>query len=152
MNPLKTIETVGIDIGKGTAWLGKEIGKAFGELPKLITPTGDAEKLGSDALPETITVIKDAGALATAAAKDSGALIADLVALGAAIAKAVAYKALNIAEDAAVAAAFTKFCGDFNAGNFSDVVTAWNKLCADAHALDATVVADLTKLEADVKS
>jgi hypothetical protein len=152
MNPLKAIETVGNDIGKGAAWLGKEIGKAFGELPKFITLTHDAEKLGSDALPETITVIEDAGALATAAAKDSGALIADMVALGAAIAKAAADKALNIVEDEAVAVAFSKFCSDFNAGNFSDVVTAWNKLCADAHALDATVVADLIKLEADAKN
>jgi hypothetical protein len=152
MNPVKAIETVGIDIGKGAAWLGEEIGKAFGELPKFITLTHDAEKLGSDALPETITVIEDAGALATAAAKDSGSLITDLIVLGAAIAKAAADKALNIAEDAVVAEAFGKFCSDFNPGNFSDVVTAWSKLCADAHALDTTVLADLRKLEADVNN
>jgi hypothetical protein len=151
MNPLKAIETVGVDIAKGATWLGKEIGKPFGELPKLITLTKDAEKLGSDALPETITVLEDAGALATAVAKDSGTLIADLVALGMAIAKAAADKALNIVEDEAVAAAFTKFCHDFNPANFSDVITAWDKLCNDAHALDATVLADLRKLEADAK-
>jgi glycerol kinase len=147
MNPF---EKVLHDIGHGVEWTAKELGKAFADLPKIITLTDDAEKAASDALPKTIAVVQDAGQLATASVKDSGQFVADLTALGAAIAAAYTAKAF-IADDLSVATAFEKLCADFNESTFADLIAAWNKLVTDTKALDATVIADLQKLESDAK-
>lgn len=139
------------DIAKGLEWFGKEIGKAFVELPKIIRLTSDAEAAAKEALPQTIAVVQDAGELVTATAKDSGVFLKDLSALAAAITTAAAAKALNVQADEGVAAAFSKFVSDFNAANVQDVLTAFTKLAADTKTLDATVIAALAKLKQDAQ-
>lgn len=146
MNPLHIFA----EIGKGFEWFGKEIGKAFVDLPKILTLTDDAERAATTALPEAVAVIEDAGALVAATVKDSGVFLASLGALSAAIAKAIGDKALNVTEDVAVAAAFEAFCKAFTATNVADMLSAWKKLAADTQTLDTTVVETLKKLEQDV--
>jgi hypothetical protein len=133
----------------GIEWFGKEVGKVFAELPKIIRLTQDGEKVAQDALPQAIAVLQDAGALATASVKDSGVFVAAFGALIGAISKAAAEKALNIADDEAVAAAFAVFVKDFNATNVQDVLAAWEKLITDTRTLDSTVLAGLEKLKQD---
>lgn len=138
------------EIGKGFEWVGKEIGKLFCDLPKLLRLTEDAEQAATNVLPETIAVIEDAGALAAATVKDSGVFLASLAGLSAAIAKAYADKALNLSEDVAVVTAFENFCKAFTSTNVADILSAWHKLATDTKMLDETVIATLKKLEADV--
>lgn len=146
MNPLHIF----VEIGKGFEWVGEEIGQVFMHLPMILRLTDDAEQAATTALPETITVIEDAGALVTATVKDSGVFLASLAALSAAIAKAGADRALNVAEDLAVVAAFEAFCQSFAATNVADILSTWRKLAEDTKTLDATVVTTLKKLEQDV--
>ncbi len=136
----------------GVEWFGKEVGKAFAELPKIIKLTEDGEKVAQNALPEAIVVIGDAGKLATATIKDSGVFISGLSGLVGAISTAIAAKALNVTADEGVVSAFEAFVKDFNVANVQDVITAWDQLVADTQKLDATVVAGLQKLAADAKS
>jgi hypothetical protein len=145
MNPLHVFA----EIGKGFKWLGKEIGKAFVDLPKIICLTEDAEAAASTVLPETIAVVQDAGTLATATMKDSGTFLTALAGLSAAVAKAIADKALNVAEDVAVVTAFQAFCGTFKSANVADMLNAWHQLTTDTKTLDASVIATLKKLETD---
>ena len=146
MNPLHIFA----GIGKGFKWLGEEVGKVFSALPMMLRLTSDVEEAATTVLPETIAVVQDAGELASATVKDSGVFLAALGALSAAITKAVADKALNVAEDMAVAAAFQELCGAFTAANVADMLKAWQKLAEDTKTLDATVIATLKKLEQDV--
>lgn len=136
-------------IAGGLEWFGKEIGKGIAFLPKILKLTEDAENAAKDALPEAIAVITDAGELAAASAKDGAVFLVSLGALTAAVTVAVAQKAVNVSADVAVAAAFEAFCKDFNAQHVSDVLTAWEKLAADAKKLDATVLDALEKMKAD---
>lgn len=133
----------------GLEWFGKEVGKAFTELPKIIRLTEDGEQAAKTAIPEVVAVIDDAGQLVTASAKDSGVFLVGLGKLSAAIATAVAAKALNVTADEAVAAAFEDFVKTFNAQNVSDVLAAWDKLATDVNTLDATVVIALQKIKQD---
>lgn len=136
-------------IAAGLEWFGKEIGKGIAQLPKIIRLTEDAEQAAQNAIPEVLAVITDAGELVKASAKDSGVFLTSLSALSAAVSSAIAAKALNIAADEAVAAAFEAFVKDFNAANVQDVITAWDKLATDTKALDATVLAALEKIKKD---
>ena len=135
----------------GVKWFGKEVGKAFADLPKIIRLTEDGEKVAQDALPQAIAVVKDAGVLATATVKDSGVFLAAFANLAAAITVAIAAKAINVSADEAVVVAFEAFVKDFNAENVQDVLAAIDELVADAQKLDTTVLAGLQKLEADAK-
>lgn len=146
MNPLHVFA----EIGKGFKWLGEEVGKVFSELPMMLRLTSDVEQAATTVLPETIAVVQDAGELASATVKDSGVFLAALAALSAAITKALADKALNVAEDMAVAAAFQELCRAFTTANVADMLSAWQKLAEDAKTLDATIIATLTKLEQDI--
>ncbi|HEY1800102.1 MAG TPA: hypothetical protein VGG46_04130 [Terriglobales bacterium] len=139
-------------IFRGIEWFGKEVGKAFTELPKIIRLTKDGEKVAQNAIPETIAVLKDAGALSTAVVKDSGVFLIAFANLTGAITIAIAAKALNISADAAVVAAFEAFVKDFNAENVQDMIAAIDQLVADTRTLDSTVLAGLKQLEADAKS
>lgn len=136
----------------GVEWFGKEIGKGFAALPKLIKLSKDAEAIGVNVVPETVVVIQDAGKLSTAIVKDSGVFIAGFSALVGAISIAIAAKALNVSADEGVVVAFEAFVKDFNATNVQDVIAALDQLVADTRTLDATVLAGLRKLEADAKS
>jgi len=136
----------------GVEWFGKEIGKGFKALPKIIKLTEDGEKVAKAALPQAIVVLNDSGALATAIVKDSGVFVTGFSALVGAISIAVAAKALNVSADEGVITAFEAFVKDFNATNVQDVIAALDQLVADTRTLDATVLAGLQKLEADAKS
>jgi hypothetical protein len=120
----------------GVEWFGKEVGKAFTALPKIITLTNDAEKVAADSLPIVISVVEDV-------------VLKDLAALVTALGTAYAAKALNISADKSVVSAFETLCKDFSTANYQDFFTAIEKLVLDARTLDATVLADLKKLEAD---
>lgn len=146
MNPMHVF----VEIGKGFQWLGEEIGRAFSDLPKMLRLTHDAEQAATTVLPETIAVVEDAGALVSATIKDSGVFLAALAALSATISKALEDKALNVAEDMAVATAFQVFCRAFTATNVADILQAWQKLSEDTKTLDTTVIATLKKLEQDL--
>ena len=135
----------------GVKWFGKEVGKAFTELPKLIKISDDARKVGADVIPETIVVVKDAGVLATAVVKDSGVFLKGFGELSAAISTAIARKALDITADEGVIVAFEAFVKDFNAENVQDVIAAIDQIVSDAQSLDEKVEAGLQKLEADAK-
>jgi len=136
-------------IAPGLEWFGKEIGKGIAFLPKLITLADDVDADAQVVLPQTITVVEDAAALAAAAAKDSGKFMVDFAALAGAVGLAIAAKAVSISADAGVVAAVEKFAADFNQANVQDILTAWDKLAADVKTLDATLLAELPKLEAD---
>jgi len=146
MNPMHVF----VEIGRGFQWLGEEIGKVFVELPMMLRLTHDAEQAATTVLPETIAVVQDAGALVNATIKDSGVFLAALAALSVSITKALEDKALNVAEDLAVATAFQEFCRAFTATNVADILSAWQKLAEDTKTLDATVVSTLKKLEQDL--
>jgi hypothetical protein len=136
----------------GVEWFGKEIGKGFSALPKIIKLTEDGEKVAKAALPQAIVVLNDSGALATAIVKDSGVFVKGFGDLVAAIETAAAAKALNIADDEAVIVAFKAFVADFNVENVKDIIAAQEQLVEDTKTLDATVLAGLKQLEADAKS
>jgi hypothetical protein len=133
----------------GLDWFGKEIGKGIEFLPKVIKLAGDAEASAKTILPQVFLVIQDAGALAIATAKDGGVFLTAFASLAASITAAVAAKALNIAEDEAVVAAFESFCAKFNSSDVADIVTAWEKLVADVKTLDEMGMAALKQMEAD---
>lgn len=134
---------------RGVTWFGKEVGKAFADLPKIIRLTEDAEEAAQDAIPQVVAVIQDAGELVTASAKDSGVFLVKLAALASAIDAAIVGKALNISADESVVAAFEDFVKTFNAQNVADVLTAWDKLAADTKTFDATMLAALEKIRKD---
>ena len=136
-------------IAAGLAWFGKRIGQGIAFVPKVIKLTGDAEAAAKEILPQVLLVIQDAGALAIATAKDGGVFLTAFAALCASITVAIASKALNITADEAVVASFEAFCTKFNSSDVQDIVTAWEKLVADVHALDAMGVTALKKMEAD---
>ena len=136
-------------IKNGLGWFGKEIGKGFTFLPKVIVLADDAEEDAKELLPQTLLVVEDAGALVTAGAKDSGKFIVGVSALGAAVSLALANKAVSISADEAVVAAVEAFAADFKKENVQDILNAWHKLATDATALDAMGVAALKKLEKD---
>lgn len=138
-----------VKIVHGLEWFGKEIGKGFAQLPKIIRLTKDAEAVAQQAIPQVTAVIVDAGELVTASAKDSGVFIKSLSWLATAVSEAVAAKALDITKDKAVIAAFEAFISDFKAENVADVLSALDKLANDTKLLDATVLAGLKKLEQD---
>ena len=140
------------DIAKPFVWLAHEIGRGLKELPKLLTLTQDAESAACECLPKVQIVVEDAGALVAASIKDSGSLVADLTTLGAAIEAAYAAKATNVAADEKVVAVLAKLCADYNQTGWADVMTAWNALVKDVQMLDASVIADLQKLEADARN
>ena len=138
------------NIAKGFAWLGKEIGKGIGYIPKLITLTNDAEKSGAECLPKIIVVVNDAGKLAQLTSADTANMLTDLAALGAAVVTAATNEGVNLAADTAVVTAVNKLISDAKTQSYADMVTAWHQLCADVHDLDATVLDDLKKLETDL--
>ncbi len=136
----------------GVEWFGKEVGKVFSELPKIIKLTKDGESVAQNALPESVAVLQDAGKLATAVVKDSGVFITAFSNLVGVISVAIAAKALDPTADAAVIEAFEAFVKNFNAQNVQDVIAAIDQLVDDTRKLDATVFEGLKKLEADAKS
>ena len=138
------------NVAKGFVWLGKEIGKGIGYIPKLITLTNDAEKSGAECLPKVLKVVNDAGALAQVTTADSAGLLTDLAALGKAVMTAASNEGVNLAADAAVVTAFQQLIADAKKQSFADAVAAWHQIVEDVHDLDATVLADLKKLEADL--
>jgi len=138
-----------VKIAQGLKWFGKEVGKVFSELPKVIRLTTDAEQAATTVLPETIAVIQDAGELVTATAKDSGVFFTAFAGLSMAVASAIDKKALDITADEQVVVAFELFCKAFKRQNVEDILTAWHKLSTDAQTLDATVVATLEKMKKD---
>ena len=135
----------------GIEWFGKEVGKVFADLPKLIKLTDDAKNVGVNVVPEAIVVLQDAGKLSTAVVKDSGVFIKGFANLADKISAAIAAKALDPTADVAVVKAFEAFVKDFNATNVQDVIAALDTIVANTQKLDATVVAGLKKLEADAK-
>jgi hypothetical protein len=140
-------------IGEGFVWVGKELTKAVNWIPKVVTLVDDVEADTSTILPELAAVVDDAGEVAKAAIADSGSAIADAEALVQAIAAAAADKALNIAEDEAVVAAFKTFITQVTTKtNFSDVLTAAQKLVVDYDKLGASAKAALAKLESDASA
>jgi hypothetical protein len=136
-------------IESGLKWFGKEVGQGIAALPRILKLAEDAEQVAQDALPKVMVVVKDAGNLADALAKDGGASMIALSALVAAATLAAAAKGINLAEDAAVIAAFKSFCGDFAPSHWQDVLTAIDVLATDTHDLDSTVIAGIKELEAD---
>jgi hypothetical protein len=136
-------------IKSGLDWFGKEIGKGLAYLPKVITLVEDVEGDAQQVLPQAIKVVQDAGAVAAAAAKDAGKPLTDLAALVAAVTLALANKAINLSADAGVLAAVEQLGADFNAAQWQDLLTAVDTLGSDVKALDATLLADLQKLETD---
>ena len=146
MNPMHVF----VEIGKGFKWVGHEVGQVFVELPRLLRLTHDVEEAATTVLPETIAVVQDAGALVRATVKDSGVFLGALAGLSAAVTKAMAGKAMNVAADMAVIAAFQEFCHAFDRTNVADILAAWQKLAEDTKTLDASVLATLKKLEEDM--
>jgi hypothetical protein len=142
MNPFEKIIN-------GVEWAGKEIGKGIAAVPKVITLAEDAEDAAKVALPEVLEVVNDAGQLTIASAKDGGKFLVSFAALSASISLALAAKAVNIAADEAVAAAFESFIAEFKEANVADVLTAWHQLVSDTAKLDATVKASIEKIEKD---
>ncbi|HEX3941372.1 MAG TPA: hypothetical protein VHX11_07820 [Acidobacteriaceae bacterium] len=134
---------------KPFVWIGKELKKAAEWVPTLIRLVNDV-KGDTSLLPQVATVVDDSGDVVRAAVKDSGADILAAEALVAAIATAFAAKALNIAEDEAVATAFEAFIKQVaNSANYADFMTAVKKLVLDYDALGVSVKAALAKLEKD---
>lgn len=139
-----------VKIFDGIQWVVKEVGKGFGLLPKLITLTDDAKRIASDVVPKILAVLDAVKNLVAASLKDGGVFMNDLNAIVSAIVTAASQEGVNVSSDEAVVAAIGKFVKDFNASNVADVLGAWKNLIVTTQALDATVEADLKKLEADV--
>jgi hypothetical protein len=147
------IGTIFKDIGKSAVWIGKEAEELVVDVPKalskLITLSGDAKIIASDAGNEVITLSGDVTALVAAVGKDDGASLQAIEALIVAGGTAVKGDGLIVADDVAVFAAAQTFFKSLNGTNYSDVLTAISKIIADGKRLSSTVIADFEKLEAD---
>ncbi len=146
------IGTIFKDIAKPFVWIGKEIINLPKALNKLITLSGDAKNIASDAANEVITVATDVGALVAAVQKDDGASLLAIEAFIAATTKAIADKGINVTEDATVISAAEQFFASINGTNYVDVLAAIAKIIADGKSMTATVIADFKKLETDATS
>lgn len=148
-NPFTAIATAFEDVGKGVLWVGKEIGKGFSSIPKLITLTDDAKQIASDAVPKVLDVLDAGKDLANSTAQDGSLFLLDVTALGGAIVAAAGKSGADLVADSAVLAAVEKLVSDFKADNVKDILASWQKILAAVHALNATVESDLKKLESD---
>jgi len=82
--------------------------------------------------------------------KDGGAALTSAAKLTAAIVLAAENKALSIADDEAVVTAFEAFITEVTTkGNWSDILTAQQKLVIDWDTFGAAAEAALKKLDAD---
>lgn len=139
------------DVEKGVMFVGKEVGKVFTAIPRVIKLAEDVQEDAPIIMPKLQQVIEDAGAVAEATAKDSGIFITSLTKLVAAISLAIAEKAVNVSDDFAVITAFENFCSDFKAENVQELLIAWHKLISDTGNFSDALKLAIKQLEQDAK-
>jgi len=142
--------TIISDIAKGFTWIGHAIADVTKWVPRVVKITEDVGQDAEHLMPQATQVLVDVDNFALAAVKDGGAALTSAAKLTAAIVLAAENKALSIADDGAVVTAFEAFITEVTTkGNWSDVLTAQQKLVTDWDTFGAAAEAALKKLDAD---
>lgn len=143
------------EIVAGLEWLGKKIVAVADWLPKVVKIADDVDSDATTVLPELTTVVEDVDALAVAAVKDGGAALTATATFVAQIeAEATTAGSGNLLaaiqnSPALLTAAENWWSAVVAHGNYSDVISAEQKLVADYDKLGATAKAAIAKLEAE---
>lgn len=130
--------------------VGKFIVDIPSEIPKVIVVADDVKQDASTVIPETQKIIGDVATIVKTGGADAVQFIAASKILWPALIAAIAADGVNITLDLAVVSQIKPLITDGK--DFSNVIPLFEPLFNDYEALDASVVADLAKLETDAKA